>query len=303
MRKLNLFDLTTLDGYFEGRNQDISQHNVDTEFDEFAIRQLDEIGTLLFGRVTYQLMSSYWPNGTAIKDDPVVAEKMNSLPKIVISRTLKRADQNNTRLSKENLDGEVSRLKSQFGKDISVFGSSNLSLTLIKHELVDEFRIVVNPEVDQCRMLRESGTNSRKDNKNMKPHTIKKKTKKKLISSGTIWEQQFGYSRAVRIGDVIAVAGTTAVDESGNVIGLNDPYTQAKFIYEKIDRALHNAGASLKDVVRVHTFVIDISRWEEVAKAQGEIFAEIRPAATLVQVVGLVQPELLVEIEVDAIIQ
>ena len=132
---------------------------------------------------------------------------------------------------------------------------------------------------------------------------IEKKTEKQLVSSGTIWEQRFGYSRAVRIGDVIAVAGTTAVDEAGNVVGLNDPYTQAKFVYEKIDRALHEAGSSLSDVIRVHTFVTDISRWEDVARAQGEVFAEIRPAATLVQVVALVRPELLVEIEVDAMVQ
>jgi len=137
----------------------------------------------------------------------------------------------------------------------------------------------------------------------MKTVQTETKTKKQLVSSGTIWEERFGYSRAVRIGDMIAVAGTTAVDEAGNVVGPNDPYAQAKFVYEKIDRALHEAGSSLSDVIRVHTFVTDISRWEEVAKAQGEVFSEIRPAATLVQVVALVRPELLVEIEVDAVAQ
>jgi enamine deaminase RidA (YjgF/YER057c/UK114 family) len=125
---------------------------------------------------------------------------------------------------------------------------------------------------------------------------------KQLISSGTIWERQFGYSRAVRLQNMVFVAGTTAVDETGKTIGMNDPYQQAVFIYKKIDKALQEAGSSLKDVVRVRTFVTDITRWKEVAKAQGEVFADIRPAATLVQVAALVEKELLAEIEVDAII-
>ena len=124
---------------------------------------------------------------------------------------------------------------------------------------------------------------------------------RQLISSGTDWERRFGYSRAVRVDDLVAVAGTTAVDERGGVVAPGDPYGQAKFIYEKIGRALREAGASLQDVVRVRTFVVDIKRWEEVARAQGEVFADIRPAATLVQVSALVSPELLVEIEVDAV--
>ena len=123
-----------------------------------------------------------------------------------------------------------------------------------------------------------------------------------LISSGTIWERKFGYSRAVRIGNQIAVAGTTAVDENGAVMGPGDPGAQARFIFQKIGRALSEAGASLEDVVRVRTFVTDISRWEDVARVQGEVFAEIRPAATLVEVSALVAPELLVEIEVDAVV-
>jgi enamine deaminase RidA (YjgF/YER057c/UK114 family) len=126
---------------------------------------------------------------------------------------------------------------------------------------------------------------------------------KQLISSGTIWEKKFGYSRAVKLGNNIFVAGTTAVDEAGNVIGGDDPYLQATFVYQKIEKALLEAGAAMQDVVRVRTFVTDIKRWEEVAKAQGEVFENIRPAATLVEVSALVRPELLVEIEVDAIIQ
>lgn len=125
---------------------------------------------------------------------------------------------------------------------------------------------------------------------------------KRLISSGTIWEQKFGYSRAVRIGNMVFVAGTTAVNEKEEIVGIDNPYLQASFIYKKIGKALEQAGASLQDVVRVRTFVTDISRWEEVAKAQGEIFAEIRPVATLVAVAALVNPDLLVEIEVDAVL-
>ena len=124
----------------------------------------------------------------------------------------------------------------------------------------------------------------------------------KLISSGTTWEKKFGYSRAVRVGNLIFVAGTTAVDENGTVFGPGDPGAQARFIFQKIGRALTEAGASLADVVRVRTFVTDISRWEDVARVQGEMFSEIRPAATLVEVSALVKPELLVEIEVDAVI-
>ncbi|HKB81141.1 MAG TPA: RidA family protein [Thermoanaerobaculia bacterium] len=123
-----------------------------------------------------------------------------------------------------------------------------------------------------------------------------------LISSGIDWETKFGYSRAVRVGGTVYVAGTTAVDGTGAVIGAGDPAAQARFIYRKIDAALQQAGSSLRDVVRVRTFVIDIGRWEEVARVQGEVFAAVRPAATLVEVKALVDPRLLVEIEVDAVV-
>jgi enamine deaminase RidA (YjgF/YER057c/UK114 family) len=122
------------------------------------------------------------------------------------------------------------------------------------------------------------------------------------VSSGTEWERLYGYSRAVKVGDRVYVAGTTAIDEAGHVVGDGDPYAQARFVYEKIDRALTQLGASLADVVRVRTYVTDIARWTEVARAQGEVFDTIRPAATLVQVAALVDPRLLVEIEVDAVV-
>jgi len=145
MRKVFLFNMTTLDGFFEGPNQDISWHHTDDEFNEFAIQQLNEIGTLLFGRVTYQGMASYWPTEFAIKDDPIVAGLMNSLPKIVFSKTLDKAEWNNSRLVKENAAEEVSRLKQQAGKDIAIFGSSDLAVTLAGHDLIDEYRVIVNP--------------------------------------------------------------------------------------------------------------------------------------------------------------
>jgi enamine deaminase RidA (YjgF/YER057c/UK114 family) len=122
------------------------------------------------------------------------------------------------------------------------------------------------------------------------------------ISSGTKWEAFAGYSRAVRIGNIVSVAGTTAVDENGTVVGGGVPYEQAKFIFAKIEKALNEAGAMMKDVVHTRMYVTDISRWEEVARAHGEIFKDIRPASTLVEVSGLIEPELLVEIEATAVL-
>jgi dihydrofolate reductase len=137
--------MTTLDGFFEGPNQDISWHNVDEEFNDFAIEQLNEISTLLFGRVTYQVMASYWPTEFARKDDPIVAGLMNSLSNIVFSKTLDEAGWNNTKLVKENIAEEVLKLKQQPGKDIAIFGSSDLAVTLAEQGLIDEYRIIVNP--------------------------------------------------------------------------------------------------------------------------------------------------------------
>ena len=124
---------------------------------------------------------------------------------------------------------------------------------------------------------------------------------KQLITSGTEWEKLYGYSRAVKVGNIIAVSGTTAVDENGNVIGENDPYAQTVFIYQKIEKALQQAGATLNDVIRIRTFITDMSRYEEVLKAQGEFFTNIRPAATLVEVTALIDKRLMVEVEADAV--
>ena len=122
------------------------------------------------------------------------------------------------------------------------------------------------------------------------------------ILSGAKWEDIVGYSRAVRVGNIIEVAGTTAVDEEGNIIGLNDPYEQTKYIIQKIEKALKSAGASLQNVVRTRMFVTDISKWEEIGRAHGEFFREIKPAASMIEVKGLIGTELLIEMEMTAII-
>ena len=121
------------------------------------------------------------------------------------------------------------------------------------------------------------------------------------ISSNTIWEERFGYSRAVRVGNVIEVSGTTAVDGE-EVIGKGNIYLQTKFIFSKIEKALHSAGGGLKDIVRIRMFVTDISHSDEVGRAHGEIFREIKPTASLIEVKGLIHPDLLIEIEVTALI-
>jgi enamine deaminase RidA (YjgF/YER057c/UK114 family) len=123
---------------------------------------------------------------------------------------------------------------------------------------------------------------------------------RKNISSGTPWESIVGYSRAVRIGSHIWVAGTTATDEHGTVVGIGDAGAQTRYALEKIGRALQLAGASFADVVRTRTYVTDISQWEAIGRVHGEYFGEIRPASTMVEVSRLVDPDHLVEIEVDA---
>jgi enamine deaminase RidA (YjgF/YER057c/UK114 family)/catechol 2,3-dioxygenase-like lactoylglutathione lyase family enzyme len=122
------------------------------------------------------------------------------------------------------------------------------------------------------------------------------------VSSGAKWENIVGYSRAVRIGNVIEVAGTTAVDAAGNVFAPGDPYAQTRFILGKIEKALHEAGATMNDVIRTRMYVVDITQWEDIGRAHGEVFRDIKPAATMVEVRALISPELLVEIEVSVVI-
>ena len=124
---------------------------------------------------------------------------------------------------------------------------------------------------------------------------------RKKISSGAVWEKTVGYSRAVRIGRQVFVAGTTAVDKDGNVVG-EDAYTQTKKILQIIEKALQEAGSDLKDVVRSRIFVCNIDDWQEIGRAHGEVFADIRPASTMIEVSRLIDSRMLVEIEVDAII-
>ncbi len=121
-------------------------------------------------------------------------------------------------------------------------------------------------------------------------------------SSGAKWEEIVGYSRAVKIGNVIEVTGTVAVDVNNQLVGENDAYVQTKYIIQKIDKVLQRAGASLKDVVRTRMFVTDISRWEEYGRAHGEFFKDIKPCTSMIEVKGLIGPEYLIEIEATAII-
>ena len=122
------------------------------------------------------------------------------------------------------------------------------------------------------------------------------------FSSGAIWEDKVGYSRAVKVGNHIEVSGTVASDENGNVIGKDNPYEQTKYILQKIEKALAAAGASLQDVVRTRMFVTDISRFEDYGKAHGEAFSTIKPCTSMLEVKGLVAPEYLIEIEATAIL-
>ena len=141
----------------------------------------------------------------------------------------------------------------------------------------------------------------------MKYYKIRKSSKlpfqRQKISTGTKWETQVGYSRAVRVGNVIEVSGTTALNGKNKVVGEGDAYEQTRFILRKIEKAIHQADGKISDVVRTRIFVTNIMDWEEIAKAHSEFFKDVRPATTLVEVSRLVDPAMLVEIEATVIIQ
>jgi enamine deaminase RidA (YjgF/YER057c/UK114 family) len=125
-------------------------------------------------------------------------------------------------------------------------------------------------------------------------------TERQRFSSGGKWEPIIGYSRAVKVGSRVYVAGTTATDAKGQIVGVGDPYAQTVQALKNIERALAQAGATLADVVRTRMFVTDVSRWEEFGRAHGDFFHNIRPVATMVEVTRLVDPAMLIEIEADA---
>ncbi len=124
----------------------------------------------------------------------------------------------------------------------------------------------------------------------------------KKISSGAKWESIIGYSRAIRAGNRVMVTGTTSVDENGVIVGIGDAYEQAKFIFQKIEKYLKEAGSSIEQVVWNRMFVTDISKWEDIGRAHAEFFKDIKPCATMVEVKGFIHPEMMVEIETEAVI-
>lgn len=147
MRRIILFEMMTLDGFFEGNNHVIDWHNVDEEFNEFAEEQLNSVDILIFGRKTYDLMVSHWTTPAALTNDPVIADQMNTKSKIVFSKTMAKAEWNNTRLIKENIKAEMEKLKQSAGQDIIIMGSADLASAFRQLNLIDEYRVMINPIV------------------------------------------------------------------------------------------------------------------------------------------------------------
>jgi dihydrofolate reductase len=149
MRKLVAFTNLNLDGYFAGKNGDISwaKGNTDPEFNAFIAENAKSGGQLLLGRITYELMASYWPTPLATEHDPIVAERMNALPKVVFSRTLKKATWNNTRVVKDDMAAKIRSLKNQSGEGMAILGSGSVVSQLTQERLIDEYQVVVNPVV------------------------------------------------------------------------------------------------------------------------------------------------------------
>ncbi|MFZ0247179.1 dihydrofolate reductase family protein [Candidatus Binatus sp.] len=150
MRELVVFNNVTLDGYFAGVNGDFSwahSGNDDAEFNAFVAENASGGGQLLFGRITYELMASYWPTPNAIQNDPIVADRMNSMPKVVFSRTLDKVSWSNTKLVKGDIASEIRKMKKQPGKGMAILGSGSIVSQLAPEGLIDEYQVVVNPVV------------------------------------------------------------------------------------------------------------------------------------------------------------
>lgn len=147
MRSIFAFFMISVDGYHETADRDLSWHNVDAEFNEFAVEQLDEADTLLFGRRTYQLMAEFWPSPAGMQDDSGVAERMNSYQKVVVSPTLRSADWAPSTLISDDVPAQLRKLKEQPGRDIALLGSSTLAASLLDVGLIDELRLMVSPVV------------------------------------------------------------------------------------------------------------------------------------------------------------
>lgn len=145
MRKVIFQMLVTLDGFFEGKQREIDWHDVDQEFNDYIWGFFPLLDTLLFGRVTYDMMADYWPSASALEQDPITAKWMNEVHKVVFSRTLGHVEWQNTHLVKTDPVAEVRRLKKLPGKGMAIFGSSDLSLPLLEANLIDEYHLFINP--------------------------------------------------------------------------------------------------------------------------------------------------------------
>ena len=147
MRKIIVSNLVSLDGYFEGPNKELNWFVVEEEFFEYAKELLRSVDTILFGRVTYEGMASYWPTPAAKDNDATITHKMNNLSKVVFSKTLSRVEWNNSRLVKGNIAEEIRKMKEEPGKDMVIFGSGSIVSALTRLGLIDEYRIIVNPVI------------------------------------------------------------------------------------------------------------------------------------------------------------
>jgi dihydrofolate reductase len=145
MRKIIVANLASLDGFIAGPNGEIDWFNVDKEFERYAVDFISTVDTMLYGRVTYQLMAGYWPTASATENDPRIIDAMNSFPKVVFSKTLNKVEWKNARLVKDDIGGEISRLKQQPGKNMVIYGSGTIVSQLSQMGLIDEYRIFVSP--------------------------------------------------------------------------------------------------------------------------------------------------------------